>query len=36
MLTSVGDRYGATYFLSQVLEDNYALFEEIVKKTGKK
>lgn len=36
MLTSVGDRYGATYFLSQVLEDNYALFEEIAKKIGKK
>ena len=25
MLTSIGDRYGATYFLSQTLEDNYAL-----------
>jgi DNA-binding transcriptional ArsR family regulator len=36
MLTSVGDRYGATYFLSQSLEENYALFEEIVKKIGKK
>jgi DNA-binding transcriptional ArsR family regulator len=36
MLTSVGDRYGETYFLSQVLEDNYALFEEIAKKIGKK
>jgi DNA-binding transcriptional ArsR family regulator len=36
MLTSVGDRYGATYFLSQILEDNYALFEEIVAKIGKK
>ena len=36
MLTSMGDRYGATYFLSQTLEDNYALFEEIVKKIGKK
>jgi len=36
MLTSVGDRYGATYFLSQVLEDNYALFEEITSKIGKK
>ncbi len=36
MITSVGDRYGATYFLSQVLEDNYALFEEIMKKIGKK
>ena len=36
MLTSIGDRYGATYFLSQTLEDNYALFEEIVNKIGKK
>ncbi|MCL2358949.1 winged helix-turn-helix domain-containing protein [Candidatus Bathycorpusculum sp.] len=36
MVTSVGDRYGATYFLSQTLEDNYGLFEEIVNKIGKK
>ena len=36
MITSVGDRYGATYFLSQTLEGNYALFEAIVKKIGKK
>lgn len=36
IITSVGDRYGATYFLSQVMEDNYALFEEIERKIGKK
>lgn len=36
IITSVGERYGATYFLSQVLEDNYDLFEEIMKKIGKK
>ena len=36
IITSIGDRYGATYFLSQVMEDNYALFEEIEKKIGKK
>ncbi|HMK94346.1 MAG TPA: winged helix-turn-helix domain-containing protein [Candidatus Limnocylindrales bacterium] len=36
IVTSVGDRYGATYFLSQVMEDNYAMFEEIMKKIGKK
>jgi DNA-binding transcriptional ArsR family regulator len=36
IITSMGDRYGATYFLSQVMEDNYVLFEEIVKKIGKK
>lgn len=36
IITSVGDRYGATYFLSQTMEDNFALFEEIVHKIGKK
>jgi hypothetical protein len=33
---AVGDRYGATYFLSQTMEDNYVMFEEIMKKIGKK
>jgi DNA-binding transcriptional ArsR family regulator len=36
MITSVGDRYAATYFLSQTLEDNYVLFDEIMNKIGKK
>ena len=36
IITSVGDRYGATYFLSQTMEDNYSLFEEIAKKIWKK
>jgi DNA-binding transcriptional ArsR family regulator len=36
IITSVGDRYGATYFLSQVMEDNYSEFDEIMKKIGKK
>ncbi len=36
MLTSIGDHYGSTYFLSQVLEDNYEMFEEMAKKIGKK
>ncbi len=36
IITSVGDRYGATYFLSQAMEDNYGVFEEIVNKIGKK
>ena len=36
IITSIGDRYGATYFLSQTMEENYALFEEIMKKIGKK
>jgi DNA-binding transcriptional ArsR family regulator len=29
IITSTGDRYGTTYFLSQTMEENYALFEEI-------
>ncbi len=36
IITSIGDRYGATYFLSQMIEDNYVLFEEISSKIGKK
>jgi len=36
IITSVGDRYGSTYFLSQTMEDNYILFEDIVKRIGKK
>ena len=36
IITSMGDRYGATYFLSQMMEDNYSEFEEIMKKIGKK
>ena len=36
VITSIGDRYGSTYFLSQTMEENYALFEEIAGKIGKK
>ena len=36
IITSLGDRYGATYFLSQTMEENYIMFEEIVNKIGKK
>ena len=36
IVTSVGDKYGATYFLSQALEDNYSEFEDIMKKIRKK
>ena len=36
IVTSVGDKYGATYFLTQVMEDNYVVFEEILKKIWKK
>jgi len=32
IITSAGDRYGTTYFLSPEMEENYALFEEILKK----
>jgi DNA-binding transcriptional ArsR family regulator len=36
LITSAGERYGTTYFLSSVLEDNYTLFEEIMNKIGEK
>ena len=36
VITSAGDRYGTTYFLSPQMEDNFAIFEEIVKKIGKR
>ena len=36
IITSVGEKYGATYFLSQVMEDNYVVFEEITNKIWKK
>ena len=36
IVTSVGDKYGATYFLSQALEDNYGEFEDLLKKIWKK
>jgi len=36
IITSAGDRYGVTYFLSPEMEENYALFEEIWKKIWKK
>lgn len=32
LIISAGDKYAATYFLSPEMEDNYALFEEILKK----
>jgi len=32
IIISAGDKYGVTYFLSPELEQNYALFEEILKK----
>ena len=36
MITSAGDGYGTTYFLSTELEENYSLFEEILNKIWEK
>jgi DNA-binding transcriptional ArsR family regulator len=36
IIISAGDRYGTTYFLSPEMEENYALFEEILKKIWEK
>jgi DNA-binding transcriptional ArsR family regulator len=36
IITSVGEGYGMTYFLSQKMEENYAVFEEIMKGLWKK
>ena len=36
IITSAGDGYGKTYFLSPTMEENYAMFEEILKKIWKK
>ena len=36
IITTVGEGYGTTYFLSPALEENYELFEEIVKRIWKK
>ena len=36
LITSAGTGYGMTYFLSEQLEENYNLFQEIVDKLWKK
>jgi DNA-binding transcriptional ArsR family regulator len=36
IITAAGEGYGTTYFLSPAMEENYALFEEIVKRIWKK
>jgi DNA-binding transcriptional ArsR family regulator len=36
IITSTGDRYGTTYFLSPVMEENYAVFEDILNKIWQK
>ena len=36
LITSAGEGYGKTYFVSQAMEENYAQFEEIMNKIWKK
>jgi DNA-binding transcriptional ArsR family regulator len=36
IITSLGEGYGNVYFLSPTMEQNYALFEEILNKIWKK
>jgi len=36
IITSAGERYGTTYFLSPMMEENYAMFEEILEKIWQK
>ena len=36
IVTAVGEGYGITYFLSNAMEENYAVFEEILKRMWKK
>jgi len=36
IITSAGEGYGVTYFLTPMIEDNYPVFEEILKKIWKK
>ncbi len=36
LITTAGEGYGTTYFLSSTLEENYAVFDDIMKKIWKK
>jgi DNA-binding transcriptional ArsR family regulator len=36
IITTAGEGYGTTYFLSPPMEENYEVFEEIVKRMWKK
>lgn len=36
LITTVGEGYGITYFLSTTMEENYSLFEEILNRMWKK
>jgi len=35
VITTAGEGYGTTYFLSPPMEENYAVFEEIMKRIWK-
>ncbi len=32
LLTGMGDKYATTYFLSQLMEENYQTFQEVINK----
>jgi len=36
IVTSMGDKYSVTYFLSPTMNDNYTVVEEFLKKSGNK
>ncbi|MEM3715783.1 MAG: winged helix-turn-helix domain-containing protein [Candidatus Bathyarchaeia archaeon] len=36
VIASAGEKYAVTYFLTPLMEENYAVFEEIWEKSGKK
>ncbi len=36
LITTAGEGYGTTYFLSPPMEENYVVFEEIMKRIWKK
>lgn len=36
IITAMGEGYGVTYFLSPAMEENYSVFEEILKRLWKK
>ena len=36
LITTAGEGYGVTYFLSTAMEENYVLFEEILNRMWKK
>jgi DNA-binding transcriptional ArsR family regulator len=36
IITAMGEGYGVTYFLSPAMEENYGVFEEVLKRLWKK